>query len=183
MKKVIYSLFSTLLLACSSSGKYEKAIADYIQTDSKGTWTDMKVEFQNLEVKDITVQDSIDILQQTFEADRKEKIEKIEKSINYWRSLITEDEKDIAEKALNSSRKAKLKEYEMALENAQKWTPSYMTRYENVSDKTDVLIQLVSCTYSFIPPVVNRTQIKTSEFVFTPDGNKCIGINRKPSKK
>lgn len=55
-----------LLFALSSCGspEYEKAIADWLQTDENGTWKDLKFELiKTIEVKDITVADSVRILQ------------------------------------------------------------------------------------------------------------------------
>lgn len=45
--------------SCSKPG-YEKAIAEWIQTDSHGTWTDLKFELlEVLETEDVTVSDSL----------------------------------------------------------------------------------------------------------------------------
>ena len=54
--------FYMLLIAFSSCSKpgYEKAIAEWIQTDSHGTWTDLKFELlEVLETEDVTVSDSL----------------------------------------------------------------------------------------------------------------------------
>lgn len=51
-----------LLIAFSSCSKpgYEKAIAEWVQTDSHGTWTDLKFELlEVLETEDVTVSDSL----------------------------------------------------------------------------------------------------------------------------
>ena len=50
--------FCMLLIAFSSCSKpgYEKAIAEWVQTDSHGTWTDLKFELlEVLETEDVTV--------------------------------------------------------------------------------------------------------------------------------
>lgn len=45
--------------SCSKPG-YEKAIAEWVQTDSHGTWTDLKFELlEVLETEDVTVSDSL----------------------------------------------------------------------------------------------------------------------------
>lgn len=47
------------LSSCSKPG-YEKAIAEWVQTDSHGTWTDLKFELlEVLETEDVTVSDSL----------------------------------------------------------------------------------------------------------------------------
>ena len=54
--------FYMLLIAFSSCSKpgYEKAIAEWVQTDSHGTWTDLKFELlEVLETEDVTVSDSL----------------------------------------------------------------------------------------------------------------------------
>ena len=54
--------FYMLLIAFSSCSKpgYEKAIAEWVQTDFHGTWTDLKFELlEVLEIEDVTVSDSL----------------------------------------------------------------------------------------------------------------------------
>ena len=72
-------LLGVLILGLSSCGspEYEKAIADWIQTDKNGTWTDLKFELlEVIETKDITVADSIRILQDKFDQTQEKNVSK-----------------------------------------------------------------------------------------------------------
>ena len=63
-------LLGVLILGLSSCGspEYEKAIADWVQTDKDGTWTDLDFELVEVQsIEDITVSDSLSILKKRFE--------------------------------------------------------------------------------------------------------------------
>jgi hypothetical protein len=65
--------FYMLLIAFSSCSKpgYEKAIAEWVQTDFHGTWTDLKFELlEVLEIEDVTVSDSLRHLNNTMRMTR-----------------------------------------------------------------------------------------------------------------
>ena len=70
--------FYMLLIAFSSCSKpgYEKAIAEWIQTDSHGNWTDLKFELlEVLETEDVTVSDSLRYLNnKSAQSNRKRKV-------------------------------------------------------------------------------------------------------------
>lgn len=68
MNKLLILLAAVALFSCSSKNGYEKAIADFVQTDKKGTFYDMK--FKALEIaehKRLTVADSVTFLKQQAE--------------------------------------------------------------------------------------------------------------------
>lgn len=177
--KIIISLFICTLLCACSSDKYKETIANYVQTDHKGTWTDIKFKVIKLAVRDVTVQDSINLLQERFAAEHNMKVAQIQKSIDYWKRKIADNPKDIVEKALNESRKKSLEKYEKEMSEVKQWIPAYLSYYKEVADKSSVLGKVVSCTYSIVLPVFNTTQVCTDDFIFSSDGSKCIGKVRK----
>lgn len=74
MRKLYFLLlFPLVWLSCSSPSNYEKAIIDYLEIDKKGVKTDLKIEFLSMNVSNITVADSISILQKQFEAKKTRK--------------------------------------------------------------------------------------------------------------
>ena len=82
MKQILYLFFCIALMACSSGNNYEKTIADYVQTDKRGTKFDMK--FKALETREVaryTVADSIAFIQEAFEAKRVKQIAGLEENI------------------------------------------------------------------------------------------------------
>lgn len=83
-------LVSCLIEGCNNQTTNEKAIADFIQTDKKGIWTDFKILEMGEPVM-ITVGDSIRILKDTFETKQKKNLDFANKIINrHSRSLKKE---------------------------------------------------------------------------------------------
>lgn len=59
IKHLFFCMLLITFSSCSKPG-YEKAIAEWVQTDSHGTWTDLKFELlEVLETEDVTVSDSL----------------------------------------------------------------------------------------------------------------------------
>ena len=57
IKHLFFCMLLITFSSCSKPG-YEKAIAEWVQTDSHGTWTDLKFELlEVLETEDVTVSD------------------------------------------------------------------------------------------------------------------------------
>ena len=91
MRKLYFLLlFPLVWLSCSSPSNYERAIIDYLETDKKGIKTDLQIEVLSINVSDITVADSISILQKQFEAEKTKKIETIQNSISRLQDKIQE---------------------------------------------------------------------------------------------
>lgn len=88
MKNILYILSLILFLSSNYSNAQEQLIIDYLETSSGGVKTDLKIKITNIEVSEITVADSIAILEEKY---KKEKLSKI----NVARSKITEAKKSI----------------------------------------------------------------------------------------
>ena len=87
MKLAVMALFLT---SCAVQSNYEKAIADFVQTDRSGTWTDMKFKVIEMsEPTDITVGDSIKILTDKFESDKEKYLNNLKSNIE--RSTASRD--------------------------------------------------------------------------------------------
>lgn len=154
MKNLIL-LFGIALLVLSSCEipSYEMAVADWIQTDKNGTWTDLKFKLiEIIETKDVTVSDSLSYLES--KGTQQEKI--IERAENP-RTLIKPLFSDYA--------KAKDK---------LKWIEKKKMEYAN-RDSTEVLAKLLKCKYAITPPMLKARQEKTETFLLTPDMGRCLG--------
>lgn len=85
MKRQLMSGFVGLLLltGCNEgTATYEKAISDFVQTDKKGTWTDLKFKVIEMGVPiNITVADSVKILTEKFEAQKNNRLATLNESI------------------------------------------------------------------------------------------------------
>lgn len=148
-------LLGVLILGLSSCGspEYEKAIAEWIQTDEDGTWTDLKFELlELLEEKDVTVSDSLRYLEN--KGDQQKKI--IERAENP-RALI----------------RTSFSDYAKAKDNL-KWIEKKMMEYED-RDSTEVLAKLLKCKYAITSPLLNTRQEMNGSFVLSLDMKRCFG--------
>ena len=155
--------FCMLLIAFSSCSKpgYEKAIAEWVQTDSHGTWTDLKFELlEVLETEDVTVSDSLCYLNNKS-AQLSAVIQKAEKSPCLIQTVLFR---------LYGSRKKCLK-----ATDAMK--AMYLHR-----DSTEVIGKILKCRYAIVQPHSGVQQKKTASFLLSPDMEKCIG-KLKPTSK
>lgn len=176
MKKtiIIISLFSAFL-SCSNQSNDEKVIRTFLQTQN-GVTTDLKIEFIELNVKDITVSDSINILQKVFDAEKSKKIEVAEKSVAHWKNAIEEQKNQknqLISKVLVSDYIVKLTNAENDLKAAQEWKPDYLNRYVS-RDTKDVLVKNADCKFSFFNPKLQTRQEMKALFLLSADGKQCF---------
>ncbi|MDR2950285.1 MAG: hypothetical protein LBV71_13905 [Prevotella sp.] len=70
MRKLFIIFFFPLVISsCSAQSDSKKAIIDYLQTQNS-VRTDLKIEFLSFDTSDITVSDSISILQTQYESEK-----------------------------------------------------------------------------------------------------------------
>lgn len=179
MKRLIY-LFPILLFAACSAGSssFEKAIADYKQTDPKtGRLYDLHFKMIEMgEAKKITVADSIKIMEDAFRAENDRIIE------NYKSSLATAGENLEREKSSRFSSatmigilEKRVKEYEEKIAGQQNKEPD-LSRYSSKAPE-EVLAYGITCTYSMNDLSGNNFTEK-SEFILSPDGDKVYEARR-----
>lgn len=169
MKTYIFLFLTSIafVFASCSNGKYEKTIANYIQTDNKGRMYDLN--FQMIELKHlnkITVQDSIDILLQQKE----DKVKKLEDKI------AADIEKLNTTKTTVWNSRA-MKEIKRRIEsNTQKLTklkgndPRTIKNYDQ-RNPDDILALRIRCTYSYLHPLHQTKVTENGEYVLSPDGS------------
>ena len=169
---IISSLLVFVLCGCSgsSSRSHEKAIADFVQTDKKGVWTDLK--FKVIEMgapTDITVGDSIRILTDVFEADKAKKIEFANESIERNRTSLEKERLSVMRKFHQDhiDKQQKIIDSLMVLE--VKLPQSYTTKHSN-----DVLAKEILCKFSIVNPLFNTKQEETRIFILNAEGDKCL---------
>lgn len=155
---------------------YEKAIADWIQTDNSGTWTDLKFKLiEVVETKDITVADSAKIMETEFEKQKVARLSAYEKDIIKCETYLG-----------FAKLSASPEEIQTILNNlntlkAQLDSIQTLTYYSVYADKksTDILAKLKKCKYSIFSPELNTNQQKVETFLLTPDQDKCLGRMKK----
>ena len=151
-----------LLFALSSCGspEYEKAIADWLQTNENGTWTDLKFELiELLDEKDVTVSDSLLYL----DSKAAQQVQMIERAENP-RALV----------------KPLFSDYAKAKDNL-KWIEKKKMEYKD-RDSTEVLAKLLKCKYAIVPPSLKARQERVGEFLLAPDMKTCWGRMKATTK-
>lgn len=176
MKKLYFLILLLLVwLSCSSPSNYEKAIIDYLETDKKGVKTDLQIKFLFIDVSDITVADSISILQDQFEIKKAKKIESAQKNIAHWQESIEKQKgkkNQLVAKAVISNFSEKLAQVEKDLKEVQAWTPDYLNRYDS-RNSSEILAKKADCKFSFFNPKLQARQELTALFILSADGEKC----------
>lgn len=176
MRKLYFLLlFPLVWFSCSSPSNYEKAIIDYLETDKKGVKIDLKIEFLSIEVSDITVADSISILQKRFEAEKTKKIETIQSSISRLQDKIQEQKgknNQVVAKALISRWEKDLEKHQSELTIAENWQADYLNRYDSLKT-SEILAKKADCRFSFFNPQLQTRQELSALFTLSADGSRC----------
>lgn len=174
-KLYILILFPLVWLSCSSPSDYEKTIIDFLETDKKGIKTDLQIEFLSIKVSDITVADSISILQKQFEAEKAEKIESAQSSISRLQDKIQEQKgkkNQVVAKALISRWEKDFEKYQSELTIVQNWKADYLNRYDS-RNSSEILAKKADCKFSFFNPQLQTKQEMKALFILSPDGKQC----------
>lgn len=180
MKKLIYFTFLFCVVSsCSSQSqsKYEKLLTEFIETRGN-IRTDLKVKFELIDISDITVSDSIQILKDQFTQEKTDKISKQEKDIECYKNQIAEIEaktsKDVADIVILKGYKRNLNEAEESLQKAKDWMLHYLTKYDSRTPD-EILVKKAICTFSILDPKLQTRQTyKNALFVLSADGTKPL---------
>lgn len=174
---VIAVLTALLLLsACTSEQSvYEKAIADYVQTDKRGTWTDLKFKALSVEkTADITVADSLKLLQTKFEKSRDEQIASQQKTLNYFNDLLKDNQSaKYAKQAVDDQLSQNIATATVRIDSLRNLTPEYAARYKG-RNPADIVAIVVKCRYRYVMPGTTEAKELTDSFVLMPDGKKVV---------
>lgn len=190
MKKLFYIL-SLILFSCSDySNAQEQLIIDYLETSSGGVKTDLKIKITNLEVSDITVADSIAILEEKYKKEKLSKINVAESKIAGAKKSVDEittkiDTNDastlnrkadkLSDETLKKILLRELNEKEENLKEVQDWQPKYLNKYTG-REKNELLVKKAITTFSYFNPKLNTRQERTETFVLSKYGSEVLGI-------
>lgn len=168
-----------LLTGCSGQNSYEKAIADFVQTDRSGTWTDM--QFKVIEMgkpTDITVGDSIKILTDKFEAEKAKRLTVINESI----ARNTKNKEKEQFSSMSTFYQKMIDENQIQADSISKLVVTLPDAYKD-AEATKVLAKEVTCKFSVVPPIYNTRQEMTETFVLNAAGDKCYRMTHSKTKK
>ena len=186
MKKLYYFSICLLLSCAVNSDAQESLIIDYLETSASDLKTDLKLDVLELELSNITVNDSTAILENRF----RERMEKEEETIEGFQTAITSalqkkdslDRSNIDNLDKISANKSLIKLYKNGLEKAQQSLKKAQTqktkaleKYENL-DENEVLVKEAITTFSYLNPKLNVRQERTETFVLSKDGSEVLGL-------
>lgn len=178
MKQILLSLiFILFTTSCTGADNvYKNTVIDYLQTED-GIKTDFKIEFTKFELSDITVADSLKILQEQYQAEKQKKIESAQQSISHWESAIEKQTKkgnDLVAKTLVARYQKDLEKANEVLHEANEWVADYIHKYEN-RPSSEVVAKKADTHFSFQNPKLAQPtrQELGAVFILSPDGIQC----------
>jgi hypothetical protein len=177
MKQMFLLILLTVCsISCSATNNtYKRTILDYLQTEN-GVKTDFKIEFKEFDMlPDITIADSINILQNQYQKEILKKVESAQQDVSRWEKAIEKQRKkgdNLVAKTLISGYQEDLKKAKTELDNAEKWQPEYLNRYDGRAT-TEVLAKKIDAQFSFQNPKLTVRQEISTYFILSPDGGKC----------
>jgi hypothetical protein len=161
-----------------------------LETSSGGVKTDLKIKITNLEVSDITVADSIAILEEKYKKEKLSKINVAESKIAGAKKSVDEittkiDTNDastlnrkadkLSDETLKKILLRELNEKEENLKEVQDWQPKYLNKYTG-REKNELLVKKAITTFSYFNPKLNTRQERTETFVLSKYGSEVLGI-------
>ncbi|MDL2230221.1 hypothetical protein LJB87_00305 [Alistipes sp. OttesenSCG-928-L06] len=156
---------------------YKNTVLDYLQTED-GIKTDFKIEFSKFEVSDITVADSVRILQSQYIAEKQKKVESAQQSVVHWKDAIEKQKAkgdNLVAQTLIARYKTDLEKAQAELQAANDWVAGYLDRYDGRSS-SEILAKQVDTSFSFQNPKLTVRQEMGAIFVLSPDGTQCYNM-------
>lgn len=170
MNKLLIFLFCASCFFSCTSSSYEKAIADWVQTDKDGTWTDLKfklVEVQSIE--DITVSDSLSILKKRFESIKKRDLDILKHSLEGAKSRMS------FAKYAGVNQESYQKDIDVTQSKIDSLENKTFHSVYDGKDDNEVIAKILKCRYAITPPVLNARQEMNGSFILSPDMKRCFG--------
>jgi hypothetical protein len=174
MKRIVLLPLFALLLSCGgTTSKYERLIADAVQTD-RGVKINLNFKADKLEeIRQISVADSIKIITDSFNAERDKQLVSLEKTLSVFTESIEKA------KAANRPSQVMIGSYQSSIDKTneqidalKKTVPKELAKYEN-RGANEILAIVVRCTYTIDEPLGNKRATETFDFFLSPDATKC----------
>lgn len=179
MKRILLLPLFVLLFSCGgTTSKYEKLIADIVQTD-RGIKIDLNFKADRLEeIRQISVADSIKIITDSFNAERDKQMASLEKTVSLFAENIEKA------KAARNPSQVMINSYQSNIDKTnerintlRESVPDELTKYEN-RDASEILAVVVRCTYTIDESLTEKRATETFDFYLSPDGTKFYSKKR-----
>ena len=179
MKK--YNLFTIVIMLLSTviiaQTKEKETIKKHLETVD-GVRYDFKVEFTHFELKNITVADSLKILEDNFNTKKTSKITSLNKGIaSYEKSILKQDHKTGIEAVTASALKKMFiknkTKLETELKEVQLWKYRVYKPY-TTKDATEILNKYVKTHFTALRPGEKTESLYKGEFLLDKFSEKCL---------
>lgn len=187
MKKPL--LYLTLLLSLfflfsCSSDKYKGLFTDYLQTHD-GTKYDLKVKFSKFDLSDVTIQDSIDILNDIYEKEKAKKLERVqslitleETSINNYKERLKSNPNNFMIPSSLAKAEERLDKLLINKANIEEWKADYLNKYEGRNPK-DILAKKAEVKFSYDDPIFKTRAEESGTALMNLDATKVLRYRTK----
>lgn len=162
MKKNLLSIGLMLSLFSCGVPDYEKAISDWVQTETQGKFEMLEV----METSDITVSDSLSILRKQFDMQKEKTISILKKDIDNSKTKLSFAKFAGADMTGYEKHISKIESQLDSVSNT-----SFHSIYDNRKAE-EVLIKVLKCRYAI---TTSGRKEKSGEFILSPDMKLCYG--------
>ncbi len=190
MKNVFLRLLTVIAITGSIEAQSleKETVSAFLET-KKGVRHDLKLKFETFELSTLTVEDSVQILNSKYQKKKTTKLSDIDKQIaSLEKRINTKKEiKSAFDKAVESSLQKRYKydieKLKAKREKAENWTPKYLNRYTEVSDKNKSLVKKVNSIFYAQKPWEKISKKYRGTFILSLDGKKCYKMIPYPKKE
>lgn len=179
MKRIFLLPLFALLFSCGgTTSKYEKLIADVVQTE-RGVKIDLNFKADKLEkIKEISVADSIKIITDSFNAERDKQMVSLEKTISVFNASIEKAKaaRNPSQTMINSYQ-SNIDKTNERIDALKKSVPNELAKYQN-RDVREILAVVIRCTYTIDEPLTKKRATETFDFFLSPDATKFYSKKR-----
>lgn len=172
----------TILLLCiecsSPRSIYEKAIADFVQTDKRGTWTDLQFNVIEMgEPVNITIADSVQFITDKFETQKNNSLAVLNEQIK--NHTVSRDKERFS--TMKQFYQKRIDRNQLIVDSLTKTAVILPEAYKNGKPE-EVLAKTVICKFSIVPLMYNTRQEITETFLLSAVGDKCYRRVSKPKQ-
>lgn len=164
------AVLAGFFVSCNPGTHYEKAILQYMRVETGMQALD--IAFSDVQVIMHTVKDSVNMLKQQYEEEKRENeemIKRLQQGVDSWKeklSAVDDDDKFVIKQLLAHQEK-QLKELQgkEIIDNSLHY----------MGDMDEILAVVVSCQMTWlINPVLKTKQTVKGLFLLSPDGTRCL---------